>query len=76
MMPKDEGKLPKMLVFLLGGATSDITILALDEGDYKDLASTGDKYLGGKYQAFWMVFVYILLVQVHTSQPDFTLSWH
>ena len=41
-----------ILVFDLGGATCDVTILAIEESVFKVLAATRDQYLGGKGQAF------------------------
>lgn len=51
-----------VMVFDLGGGTFHVTILAIHDGVYQVLAATGDTHLGGKDQAFQIVFINPLLV--------------
>ena len=44
---KETGK-HNILIFDLGGGTFDVSILQIDKGDFKMLATGGDSHLGGK----------------------------
>ena len=45
---KDDEKVRKCLIFDLGGGTFDVTILSIEDGDFKVLATNGDMLLGGE----------------------------
>lgn len=68
-----QGRTSNILVFDLGGATFDVTILAVDRRNFEVLAATRDQYLGGKGQSLVLVIVHILLLQAHTILTDFRL---
>ncbi|KAK1382341.1 hypothetical protein POM88_020076 [Heracleum sosnowskyi] len=62
---KSDDDVKNFLVFHLGGVTSDMTILAIHDGYYKVLASTGDEYLGGDVFYHKIMKYYINLIKIN-----------